>query len=107
MKVLVKKMSSLKLLKVELILGTVFSVVALLGLPIGLFCVAPELLTEPLAWIIVLCGILSLDWLDTFFLFILIVCILNFLKYRQNMTTNFSIYTAKRKQKYPSLKSPM
>lgn len=69
MKVLVKKMSSLKLLKVELILGTVFSVVALLGLPIGLFCVAPELLTEPLAWIIVLCGILFFG-LVGYFLFV-------------------------------------
>ena len=69
MKVLVKKMSSLKLLKVELILGAVFSVVALLGLPIGLFCVAPELLTEPLAWIIVLCGILFFG-LVGYFLFV-------------------------------------
>lgn len=69
MKVLVKKMSSLKLLKVELILGTVFSAVALLGLPIGLFCVAPELLTEPLAWIIVLCGILFFG-LVGYFLFV-------------------------------------
>ena len=69
MKVLVKKMSSLKLLKVELILGTAFSAVALLGLPIGLFCVAPELLTEPLAWIIVLCGILFFG-LVGYFLFV-------------------------------------
>ena len=58
MKTLVKKMSSLKLLKVELILGTVLSAVALIGLPIGLFCVAPELLLEPLAWGIVLGGML-------------------------------------------------
>ena len=69
MNVLVRKMSSLKLLKVELILGTVFSVVALLGLPIGLFCVAPELLTEPLAWIIVLLGML-LFGLVGYFLFV-------------------------------------
>ena len=58
MKTLVRKMSSLKLLKVELILGTVFSAVALIGLPIGLFCVAPELLIEPMAWVIVLGGML-------------------------------------------------
>ena len=58
MKTLVRKMSSLKLLKVELIGGTVFSAIALLGLPIALFCVAPGLLTEPLAWVIVLIGIL-------------------------------------------------
>ena len=58
MNVLVKKMSSLKLLKVELILGTVFSAIALIGLPISLFCVAPELLTEPLVWVVVLSGML-------------------------------------------------
>ena len=58
MNVLVKKMSSLKLLKVELIGGTIFSAIAMIGLPVGLFCVAPMLLTEPLAWVIVLCGML-------------------------------------------------
>ena len=54
MKTLVKKMSSLKILKVELIGGAIFSAVALIGIPISIFCVAPELLTEPLAWGIVL-----------------------------------------------------
>ena len=58
MKTLVKKMSSLKLLKVELIGGTIFSAIAMIGLPVGLFCVAPMLLAEPLAWGIVLCGML-------------------------------------------------
>ena len=58
MKTLVRKMSSLKVLKVELILGAVFSAVALIGLPISLFCVAPALLIEPLAWVIVLSGML-------------------------------------------------
>ena len=54
MNVLIKKMSSLKLLKVELVLGTVFSVVAMIGIPVSIFCVAPELLGEPLAWAIAL-----------------------------------------------------
>ena len=58
MKTLVKKMGSLKLLKVELIGGTIFSAIAMIGLPVGLFCVAPMLLAEPLAWGIVLCGML-------------------------------------------------
>ena len=58
MKTLVRKMSSLKLLKVELILGTVFSAIATVGLPISIFCLAPELLTEPLAWAIALIGML-------------------------------------------------
>ena len=50
MNVLVRKMSSLKLLKVELIFGTVFSAVAMIGIPISIFCIAPDLLKEPLAW---------------------------------------------------------
>ena len=58
MKVLVRKMSSLKILKLELIGGAIFFAIVMLGLPIGLFCVAPMLLTEPLAWAIVLCGML-------------------------------------------------
>lgn len=58
MRTLVRKMGSLKLLKVELIGGSILSAVAMIGLPIGLFCVAPMLLTEPLAWAIVLIGML-------------------------------------------------
>lgn len=50
MNVLVRKMSSLKLLKVELIYGTIFSAVAMIGIPVSIFCVAPDLLKEPLAW---------------------------------------------------------
>ena len=56
MKTLVKKMSSLKVLKVELIGGIIFSAIALIGLPVAIFCVAPMLLTVPLAWIIILSG---------------------------------------------------
>ena len=50
MNVLVRKMSSLKLLKVELILGTIFSAVAMIAIPVSIFCLAPDLLREPLAW---------------------------------------------------------
>ena len=50
MNVLVRKMSSLKLLKVELILGTVFSAIAMIAIPVSIFCIAPDLLREPLAW---------------------------------------------------------
>ena len=50
MKTLVKKMSSLKLLKLEFIAGTVFSAIAMIGIPISIFCLAPDLLREPLAW---------------------------------------------------------
>ena len=69
MNVLVRKMSSLKLLKVELIGGTIFSAVALLGLPVGLFCIAPALLTEPLTWVIVLAGMLFFGMVG-YFLFV-------------------------------------
>ena len=50
MNVLVRKMTSLKLLKVELILGTIFSAIAMIAIPISIFCLAPDLLREPLAW---------------------------------------------------------
>ena len=49
MNVLVRKMSSLKILKVELILGTLFSAIAMIGIPVSMFCLAPDLLREPLA----------------------------------------------------------
>ena len=54
MNVLVKKMSSLKILKVELIFGTIFSAIAMIGIPVSIFCIAPDLLKEPLAWEIAL-----------------------------------------------------
>ena len=54
MNVLVRKMTSLKLLKVELILGTIFSAIAMIGIPVSIFCLAPDLLREPHAWGIVL-----------------------------------------------------
>ena len=50
MNVLVRKMSSLKLLKVELIFGTIFSAAAMICIPVSMFCLVPDLLKEPLAW---------------------------------------------------------
>ena len=50
MRTLVRKMGSLKLLKVELILGTIFSALAMVVIPVSIFCIAPDLLKEPLAW---------------------------------------------------------
>ena len=58
MNVLVRKMASLKILKVELIAGAIFSAVAMIAIPVSIFCLAPSLLVEPLAWVIVLCGML-------------------------------------------------
>lgn len=54
MNVLVRKMRSLKLLKVELVLGTVFSALAMICIPVSMFCIAPDLLKVPLAWVIAL-----------------------------------------------------
>ena len=54
MKTLVRKMGSLKLLKVELIGGTIFSAIAMICIPVSIFCLAPALLIEPLAWAIAL-----------------------------------------------------
>ena len=54
MNVLVRKMSSLKLLKAELVLGTVFSVIAMMAIPVSMFCLAPALLAEPIAWAVAL-----------------------------------------------------
>lgn len=74
MKTLVRKMGSLKLLKVELIGGSIFFAIAMLGLPISLFCVAPALLTEPLAWVIVLAGALFFGMVG-YFLFVRPYCL--------------------------------
>ena len=69
MNVLVRKMSSLKLLKVELIFGSIFSAIAMIGIPVSIFCVAPDLLKEPLAWEIAL-GILLFFGLVGYGLFV-------------------------------------
>ena len=54
MNVLVRKMSSLKILKFELIGGMIFSTAAMIGIPVSIFCLAPDLLKVPLAWAIAL-----------------------------------------------------
>ena len=81
MNVLVRKMSSLKILKVELILGTLFSAIAMIGIPVSMFCLAPDLLREPLAWGIAFGIMLFSDWLDTVSLFAHIVYISSSLMY--------------------------
>ena len=106
MKTLVKKMGSLKLLKVEFIFGIVFSSIAMIGIPVSIFCVAPDLLREPLAWGIAFGVMLFFGLVGMVFLFILIVYISNSLKYSWSTTTNFFIYTAKRKRRFPLLKLP-
>lgn len=69
MNVLVRKMESLKLLKVELILGGIFSAAAMIGIPVSMFCLVPELLAEPLAWVIAL-GVLLFFGLVGYGLFV-------------------------------------
>ena len=58
MKVLVRKMSSLGLLKMHLIRGTVIMAVAFIGLPVGILCIDPMLFTEPTALAIIAGGML-------------------------------------------------
>ena len=50
MNVLVRKMGSLKILKIELVGGAICSALAMIGIPVSIFCIAPALLKEPLAW---------------------------------------------------------
>ena len=69
MNVLVRKMASLKLLKLELISGIVFSAVAMIGIPISIFCITPALLGEPLTWVIVLAAIIFFGMVG-YFLFV-------------------------------------
>ena len=69
MNVLVRKMDSLKLLKVELILGAIFSAIAMIGIPISIFCLVPDLLKEPLAWGIIF-GIVAFFGLVGYGLFV-------------------------------------
>ena len=58
MKILVKKMSTLGLLKVHLILGTVIMAIAFIGLPVGVLFIDPMLFTEPTALFIIAGGML-------------------------------------------------
>ena len=74
MNVLVRKMSSLKLLKVELIFGIIFSAIAMIGIPVSLFCIVPDLLREPLAWGIVF-GIMLFFGLVGYGLFVRPYCL--------------------------------
>ena len=58
MKVLVRKMSTLGLLKVHLVVGAVIMAVAFIGLPIGVLYIDPMLFTEPVALAIIAGGML-------------------------------------------------
>ena len=58
MKILVKKMSTLGLLKVHLVLGTVIMAAAFIGLPVGVLFIDPMLFTEPTALAIIAGGML-------------------------------------------------
>ena len=58
MRVLVRKMSSLGLMKLELIVGTVVMAAAMLALPIGLLCTDASLLANPYVLGVVVIGML-------------------------------------------------
>lgn len=58
MRVLVRKMSTLGLLKVHLVLGAVIMAVSMIGLPISILFIDATLYTEPTALVIILGGML-------------------------------------------------
>ena len=58
MKNLVKKMSDLRLLKFEFVTGTLIMTAAFLAMPIGIFSAAPEMITNPYVWGMVIIGML-------------------------------------------------
>ena len=69
MKVFVKKMSSLKLLKLELIIGCIIMAVAIIGLPVGILVTDAELLLDPNILGVILVAMLMFG-LVAYFLFI-------------------------------------
>jgi hypothetical protein len=58
MQILVRKMSTLGLLKVHLVLGAIIMAVSLIGLPIGVAFIDVMLFTEPIALVIMAAGML-------------------------------------------------
>ena len=58
MKILVRKMKTLGLLKVHLILGAIIMAASMIGLPIGVLYIDATLFTEPLTFVIILGGML-------------------------------------------------
>ena len=58
MKILVRKMKTLGLLKVHLILGAIIMVASMIGLPIGVLYIDATLFTEPLTFVIIIGGML-------------------------------------------------
>ena len=58
MRTLVKRMSSLKLLKVQIVIGTIIMALALVGLPVSILFIDPALFAEPMMLIVIGCGML-------------------------------------------------
>ena len=54
MKILVRKMKTLGLLKVHLILGAIIMAASMIGLPIGVLYIDATLFTEPLTFVIII-----------------------------------------------------
>ena len=58
MRTLVKRMSSLKLLKVQIVIGTIIMALSLVGLPVSILFIDPALFAEPMMLIVIGCGML-------------------------------------------------
>jgi hypothetical protein len=58
MRILVRKMKTMGLLKVHLVLGAVIMALAMIGLPIGILFIDATLFTEPMALAIIAGGML-------------------------------------------------
>ena len=69
MKILVKKMSSFAILKMQLIIGAVIMTAAMIGLPVSIIVGNPSLLLNPYVFCVVLIGML-LFGLFAYFLFV-------------------------------------
>ena len=67
MKTLVKKMSNLGLLKIQMIIGTIVMAAAIIGLPVSMIIIDINLMAEPLTW-----GIIAIG--TAFFALVAFVC---------------------------------
>lgn len=77
MNILIKKMSKLGLLKLQMIVGTLLMAAAAIGLPVSIVVIDSTLLTYPITWGIVLMGML-------FFALVAFLCFIHpFLVYRK------------------------
>ena len=102
MKVLIKKMSKLRLLAVELVLGILLMVAAAVGLPWGVASIDEALLSEPYVLGVVIAGILMFCALGYFCFIRQFVLYRKYPEVQAEMDSEFLyIHTAKKQAKIP------